>query len=177
VIFFEHKALYRRIKEDCRPRSSPFLSAKPAWPPGPRPQHHHLWRHGVGSARGRRNARRGRHRGRSDRSAHSAAARRETVCESVKKTAKVLLLHEDTRTAAWPASSPSPSRKPSSNTLTLLSSASPRRYSVPSASARRSLPSNAAKVIEKAAGCISIDVAVSPRLVGQVPTANSEPRA
>jgi len=29
------------------------------------------------------------------------SAGRETVCQSVRKTNKVLLLHEDTRTGAW----------------------------------------------------------------------------
>ena len=100
VLFFEHKGLYRRIKEDLP--DGRVHGADRQGEGGarrPRPHHHHLRRDGVGGAGSRRQA-----------GARKALRvevvdlrtllplDRETVCESVKKTSKVLLLHEDTRT-------------------------------------------------------------------------------
>ena len=52
---------------------------------------------------------------------------RETVCESVRKTSKVLLLHEDTRTGGWPASWPPALRRACGSISTAPSCGSPPR--------------------------------------------------
>ncbi len=55
VLFFEHKGLYRRIKEDLPTEdyTVPIGKAQ-SRPRRPRSQHHHLRRHGLDRARGRR---------------------------------------------------------------------------------------------------------------------------
>ena len=76
VLFFEHKALYRRIKEDL-PEGDytvPIGKARRG-ARGPRSFDHHLRRDGARGARSGRDAREGRHFGRDRGSADAGAAR------------------------------------------------------------------------------------------------------
>ena len=107
VIFFEHKGLYRRIKEDLPTGdyTVPIGKAK-------------VVREGKDLSIVTYGAMVWVALEAADKLAEEGASvevvdlrtllplDRETVCESVKKTSKVLLLHEDTRTRGWPANWP-----------------------------------------------------------------------
>ena len=109
VLFFEHKFLYRRIKEelpDGRLHRADRQSGRAAR--RARPDHRQLRRHAAHFARSRREAGKGRHRRRSDRPAHAAAAR----------SAKRFSRRCERRTSCWsctktraPAASPAKSRR------------------------------------------------------------------
>ena len=77
VVFFEHKALYRRIKEDL-PEDDYIVPIGKArvFRAGQGPLDHHLRRDGLRGRRGGRRTGQGRHLGRDHRPADAAAARR-----------------------------------------------------------------------------------------------------
>ena len=77
VLFFEHKFLYRRIKEELPAEDYVVPIGKAAVRrAGPRPLDHHLRRDGLDGARGREDARGRGHRRRGHRPAHALPARR-----------------------------------------------------------------------------------------------------
>ena len=100
VLFFEHKALYRRIKEElpAEEYTVPIGKAR-GGARGQGPHHHHLRRDGATWRSKRR-----RHwpakglRWRWWTCGRCCRSTRRRCCASVRKTSKVILLHEDTRT-------------------------------------------------------------------------------
>ena len=107
VLFFEHKYLYRRIKEELpdrglhRPDRQGHAAA-----PGKDITHRDLGRDALPGVRGGRGARARRHRARGHRPALDHAVRIEEAMDSVKKTSRCIILHEDTLTGGAAASSP-----------------------------------------------------------------------
>ena len=102
VLFFEHKHLYRRIKAEVPEERyvTPIGKARIA-PRGRRRDPHHVGRDGLHRRRGREA---GRRVGRDHRPAHDRAVGHARPCSaSVRKTSKVLVLHEDTRTGGFGA--------------------------------------------------------------------------
>ena len=102
VLYFEHKHLYRRIKGEVPDERyvTPIGKAR-THREGDDVTVDHLGRHGL-HGRGGRQAARGRRRlGRDHRPAHGDAVGQGAVLESVRKTSKVLVLHEDTRTGGF----------------------------------------------------------------------------
>ena len=100
VLFFEHKYLYRRIKDEVPERGLHRAARQGGGPArGDGPVDHHVRRDGLHGARRRREAGGGGRRDRGARPAQPGAARsRRDPRRRSRKTSRVLLLHEATRT-------------------------------------------------------------------------------
>ncbi len=100
VLFFEHKFLYRRIKEAHYPQANTRCPSARRWfaATAAEPDHRKLRCHGAYVARSGGSARPGRHRRRVIDLRTLLPLDRETVLASVKKTNRLLVVHEDTRT-------------------------------------------------------------------------------
>ena len=125
VLFFEHKGLYRRIKEDlpAGDYTVPIGKAKVVRE-GTRPDHHHLRRHGLGGARSGRQTGGRRRLGGSRGSAHAAAARsRDGLRERARRRPRCCCCTKTRAPAAWPANWRPASPRASSSTWTAPSCA------------------------------------------------------
>ena len=100
VIFFEHKYLYRRIKEEIPEEDYVVPIGQGAGRARrPSPERDYVCRDALRGARSGGDSEQGRDRDRSARSAHGFAARsRQRSRTTVKKTNKVIILHEHART-------------------------------------------------------------------------------
>ena len=118
VLFFEHKGLYRRIKEDlpAGEYTVPHRQGQ-GGAEGPRPQHHHLRRDGLGGARCRRKTGGRGHRVEVvDLRTLAAARPRHRLRDREEDLQSAAAARGHAAPAAWPASWPRPSRRASWST-------------------------------------------------------------